>query len=51
MFTNASTDIMGLFTSTLDALGVHWTRTMPRVVAVSRRDDVEYLDTFVGPKS
>lgn len=50
MFTNASTHILGIFTKNLDLLGVHWTRTMPRVVSVARRDDVAFLDTFVGPK-
>lgn len=51
MFTNASTDILGIFTEALDSLGVHWTQTMPRVVSVARREDVALLDTFVGPKS
>lgn len=51
MFTNASTDILGIFTASLDLLGIHWTRTTPRDIAVSRRDDVAFLDTFVGPKS
>jgi hypothetical protein len=50
MFTNASTDILGIFTDALDILGVHWTQTMPRIVSVARRKDVSYLDTFVGPK-
>jgi hypothetical protein len=50
MFTNASVDILGTFTDALGRLGVHWTRTTPRVVSVARRDDVAYLDTFLGPK-
>jgi hypothetical protein len=50
-FTNASDDIRGIFTSTCDILGVHWTRTSARKVGVSRRADVEFLDTFIGPKS
>lgn len=50
MFTNASTDILGIFTNALDELGIHWTQTTPRDIAVSRRSDVAYLDTFVGPK-
>jgi hypothetical protein len=49
-FTNASDEIRGLFTDTCEVLGVRWTRTGRRVVAVSRRRDVEYLDTFIGPK-
>jgi hypothetical protein len=51
MFTNASTDILAVFTDALEVLGVHWTQTTPRDVAVSRRNDVAFLDTFVGPKS
>ncbi len=47
MFTNASEDILGIFTDALDRLGVHWTQTTPRVISVARRDDVAYLDTFV----
>jgi hypothetical protein len=50
MFTNASTDILKIFTDALDLLGIHWTQTMPRVISVARRDDVAFLDTFVGPK-
>lgn len=50
MFTNASRDILRIFTDSLDLLGVHWTQTSPRDVAISRRVDVAFLDTFVGPK-
>jgi hypothetical protein len=50
MFTNASTDILGVFTDALDLLGVHWTQTTPRDVSIARREDVAFLDTFVGPK-
>jgi hypothetical protein len=50
MFTNASTDILGIFTDALDLLDVHWTNSYPRVISVARRDDVAFLDTFVGPK-
>ena len=42
-------DILGIFCDTCDLLGVHWT-TAPRTVYVSRKDDVEFLDTFIGPK-
>jgi hypothetical protein len=51
MFTNVSTDILGIFTNTLDLMGVHWTQTTARDIAVSRRADVAFLDGFIGPKS
>ena len=50
MFTNASTDILAIFTEALDLLGVHWTQTTARDISVARRGDVSFLDTFVGPK-
>lgn len=50
MFTNASDDILGIFTDALDVLGVHWTQTTARDISVARREDVAFLDTFVGPK-
>jgi hypothetical protein len=50
MFKNASGDILRIFTDALDLLGAHWTQTNARTIAVSRRDDVAYLDSFVGPK-
>ena len=50
MFTNASTDILKIFTNGLDQLGVHWTQTTQRDISVARRDDVAFLDSFVGPK-
>lgn len=51
LFTDASADILGIFTHALDRVGVRWTKMTPRVVSVARRDDVAFLDTFVGPKS
>ncbi len=50
MFTNASTDILAIFTDALDLLGVHWTQSTARDISVARRKDVAFLDTFVGPK-
>lgn len=51
MFTNFSADILGIFTDALDLLDVHWTQSTARDVSVARREDVAFLDTFVGPKS
>jgi hypothetical protein len=50
MFTNASAAIRDMFTETCDQVGVHWTRTNQRVIAVSRRADVAAMDRFIGPK-
>ena len=50
-FSNASDDIRTIFTDACDRLGVHWTQPSARVVSVARRADVEFLDTFIGPKS
>lgn len=50
MFTNASEDILGIFTDALDLLDIQWTRTTARDISVARREDVAFLDDFVGPK-
>ncbi len=50
MFKNASHDILSIFTDALDLLGIHWTKSYDRVISVARREDVAFLDTFVGPK-
>ena len=49
-FTNESTDIMNLFTATLDTLGIEWRMNKRDCVSIARRDSVAYLDEFVGPK-
>ena len=51
MFCSASDDIRQLFTDTLKQIGVRWTQTGEREVAVSRRVDVARLDEFIGPKT
>ncbi|HUP84112.1 MAG TPA: hypothetical protein VM143_00460 [Acidimicrobiales bacterium] len=50
-FSNASDDIRRIFTDACDRLDVHWTAPSARVVAVARRADVAFLDTFIGPTS
>ena len=50
-FSNASDDIRSIFTGLCDTLGVGWTQTNARNIAVSRRADVVFLDRFIGPKS
>ena len=57
-FVNASKDIIGLLTDTLDHLGIPWkghVRVEPSkrdrtVVSVSKRAAVARMDSFVGPK-
>jgi len=49
-FTNVSDDIRALCTRTLDQLEVHWTQMNARNIAIARRPDVAYLDSFIGPK-
>jgi hypothetical protein len=50
-FVNASEDILGLCTSTLDHVGVPWRRSGRRTVSVSTRAGVAALDENVGLKS
>jgi hypothetical protein len=50
-FTNASGDIRGIFTDACDQLAIPWRRSAPRTISISRREGIEILDSFVGPKS
>src|SRR5918996_4911880 len=47
-FSNLSPDIRQIFMDTCDLLGLRWTSS-GRTVYVSRKADVEVLDSFVGP--
>lgn len=47
--TNESIEIHWMFRRACDELGVRWTSS-PRQTYVSRRDDVSFLDSFIGPK-
>jgi hypothetical protein len=49
-FTNLSADILGLFTSTLDQVGVEWRRASGKNISVARRASVALMDAHVGPK-
>jgi hypothetical protein len=49
-FTNHSEDILGLFTGTLDQLGITWTRSTKYVVSIHRKAATARLDEFIGPK-
>ncbi len=50
LFSNRSADIRGLFTEACRRVGVHARQSGRWQVSVARREDVELLDTFVGPK-
>lgn len=50
LFSNKSTDILGLCGAALDGLGVDWRFARPDVISVARKDAVARLDAFVGPK-
>jgi hypothetical protein len=49
-FSNKSRDIMRIFCDHLDLLGIHWTLTDAEQAQIARRDSVQALDSFVGPK-
>ncbi|MED7954170.1 helix-turn-helix domain-containing protein [Streptomyces sp. BE303] len=54
-FTNTSTDIIRLFTETLDAVEVRWRASIPRPtgqvnVSVARKESVALMDAHIGPK-
>ena len=51
VFSNRNEDIHRLFTDSLDALDVHWTRANFKDVAVARQRDVWKMDNFIGPKA
>jgi hypothetical protein len=49
-FSNASEDIKKLYCNSLNALAVTWTRPCERQIAVYRRNSVDVLESFLGPK-
>ncbi|MBP2357262.1 hypothetical protein JOF29_008372 [Kribbella aluminosa] len=51
MYSNESDDIRNTLTSTLDLLGIKWRQPRRNAIAVSRKEAVDALDRFVGPKS
>ncbi|MBB6343900.1 helix-turn-helix domain-containing protein [Nonomuraea muscovyensis] len=50
LFKNESADILGLCGEALDLLGVAWRHNKRNEISVARREAVELLDLFVGPK-
>lgn len=51
MFSNRSTDIMGLCQWALDLLGIPWRMNLKWSLSVARRDAVTALDQHAGPRS
>lgn len=49
-FTNKSSDIIRLFTRTLDTLGVDWKQANASNISIARKASVALMDTHVGPK-
>jgi hypothetical protein len=49
-FTNRSADIIRLFTTTLDQVGVLWKQANACNISVARKDSVALMDAHVGPK-
>ncbi|MGW7679785.1 helix-turn-helix domain-containing protein [Kribbella sp. NPDC054772] len=50
-FSNESDDIRRILTDALDLLGIAWKQPRRNVIAVSRKEAVGALESFVGPKS
>ena len=51
MFDNASPDIRRIFCDACDQLEIPWRRPKERTISIARREGVEALDSFIGPKS
>jgi hypothetical protein len=49
-FSNASRDILALFSRTCAQIGVDCRPTRERLISVARRESVQLLDEFIGPK-
>ena len=49
-FSNRSADIKRIFCDACDAIGVRWRRMNQWNISVARRESVERLDAFIGPK-
>ena len=50
-FSNRSIDVRQLFVRACDTLGVQTRQMNAWTISVARRESVELLDRFVGPKS
>jgi hypothetical protein len=50
MFSNRSADIRRIFTDACDRAGIEWRQNYEWSIAISRRESVEKMDRFIGPK-
>jgi hypothetical protein len=51
MFKNCSDDIHGILADACDRASIEWRRSYKWTTSVSKRESVEKLDRFIGPKS
>ena len=52
MFSNESADIRKIFMDACDQLGIPWRQSRnERTISIARREGIEILDSFIGPKS
>ncbi|MFE4176643.1 transcriptional regulator [Streptomyces sp. NPDC056909] len=49
-FSNLSTDVLCLYTDTLDAVGVAWQRANAKNISVAKRASVALMDAHIGAK-
>ena len=50
-FANVSADIQQIFCRAAERFGVRWTQPYWKTIAISRRSDVEKMDSIIGPKN
>jgi hypothetical protein len=51
MFGNESAGIRRIFCAACDQLGIPWRQPRRNNISIARREGVEMLDSFIGPKS
>jgi hypothetical protein len=51
VFSNRSADIRGIFTDACARAGIEWRQSNDWTISVSRRESVEKMDQFIGPRS
>jgi hypothetical protein len=51
MFANESADIRWIFCTACDQLGIPWRQPRRNNISIARREGIEILDSFIGPKS